>query len=163
MVWTPCAKPAEEMPFGPFTLQGRRDCPTVGDKLPLVVISHGHTSSYIGHHDLAEVLANAGFVVAAINHPGDSFSDSSREGDMSVFVERPNDIKRLIDYMLGTAPDAARIDPQRIGFFGFSRGGYTGLVLAGGIRISCMPTRPAPPRDHRSAIRSSAASFPPRR
>ena len=29
------------------------------------------------------------------------------------------------------APDAARIDPARIGFFGFSRGGYTGLVLAG--------------------------------
>ena len=132
MVWTPCAEPAEEIPFGPFTLQGRRDCPTVGDKLPLVVISHGHTGSYIGHHDLAEVLANAGFVVAAINHPGDSFSDSSREGDMSVFVERPNDIKRWIDYMLGTAPDSARIDPQRIGFFGFSRGGYTGLVLAGG-------------------------------
>lgn len=56
----------------------------------------------------------------------------TRADDMSVFVERPTDIKRLIDYMLSTAPDAARIDPQRIGFFGFSRGGYTGLVLAGG-------------------------------
>ncbi|MEM5403735.1 dienelactone hydrolase [Paraburkholderia unamae] len=132
MVWTPCAEPAENVPFGPYILHGRRDCPTVGDKLPLIVISHGHTGSFLGHHDLAEVLADAGFVVAAINHPGDSFADPGRSGDLSVFVERPTDIKRLIDYMLGAAPDAVKIDPQRIGFFGFSRGGYTGLVLAGG-------------------------------
>lgn len=131
MVWTPCAEPAQDVPIGPFILRGRRDCPTVGEKLPLIVISHGHGGSYLGHHDLAEALADAGFIVAAINHPGDTFSDSSRAGEFSVFVERPTDIKRLIDYMLSAAPDAAKIDPQRIGFFGFSRGGYTGLVLAG--------------------------------
>lgn len=132
MVWTPCAEPAQDVTIGPYVLKGRRDCPTLGDKLPLVVISHGHGGSYLGHHDLAETLADAGFVVAAINHPGDTFSDMSRAGEMSEFVERPTDIKRLIDFMLSTAPDAAKIDPQRIGFFGFSRGGYTGLVLAGG-------------------------------
>lgn len=131
-VWTPCAAVAQQVLIGPYVLQGRRDCPTVGDKLPLVVISHGHGGSLLGHHDLAEVLADAGFVVAAINHPGDTFSDMSRAGDMSEFVERPTDIKRLIDYMLGDAADASRIDPESIGFFGFSRGGYTGLVLAGG-------------------------------
>jgi predicted dienelactone hydrolase len=132
MVWTPCAAPAQEVRIGPYILQGQRDCPTVGEKLPLIVISHGHGGSYLGHHDLAEVLADAGYVVAALNHPGDTYSDMSRAGDISVFVERPTDIKRLIDYMLSASPDAARIDPQRIGFFGFSRGGYTGLVLAGG-------------------------------
>ncbi|WP_321926292.1 alpha/beta hydrolase family protein [Paraburkholderia guartelaensis] len=132
IVWTPCAEPSQEVPIGPYVLKGRRDCPTAGEKLPLVVISHGYGGSYLGHRDLAETLAEAGFVVAAINHPGDTFSDMTRADDMSVFVERPTDIKRLIDYMLSTAPDAARIDPQRIGFFGFSRGGYTGLVLAGG-------------------------------
>lgn len=132
LVWTPCAESPQEIPIGPYVLKGQRDCPTVGEHLPLVVISHGHGGSLLGHHDLAETLADAGFVVAAINHPGDTFSDSTRAGEMSVFVERPTDIKRLIDYMLSAAPDAARIDPKRIGFFGFSRGGYTGLVLAGG-------------------------------
>jgi predicted dienelactone hydrolase len=132
MVWTPCAAAATSIKVGPYVLQGQRDCPTVGEKLPLVVISHGHGGSLLGHHDLAEVLADAGFVVAAINHPGDTFSDMSRAADMSEFVERPTDIKRLIDYMLSAAPDASKIDPQSIGFFGFSRGGYTGLVLAGG-------------------------------
>jgi predicted dienelactone hydrolase len=33
--------------------------------------------------------------------------------------------------MIGSSPIASKIDPERIGFFGFSRGGYTGLVLIG--------------------------------
>ena len=132
MVWTPCAEPAQEIKIGPYVLAGRRDCPTVGDKLPLIVMSHGHGGSFLGHHDLAEALADAGFVVAALNHPGDTFSDMSRQAEMSEFIERPTDIKRLVDFMLEGGPDAARIDPARIGFFGFSRGGFTGLALAGG-------------------------------
>lgn len=131
-VWTPCAEAPESLTLGPYVLKARPDCPTVGDHLPLVVISHGHGGSLLNHYDLAENLADAGFIVAAINHPGDNYSDMSRTADISVFIERPADIKRLIDYMLHAAPDARKIDPQRIGFFGFSRGGYTGLVLAGG-------------------------------
>jgi predicted dienelactone hydrolase len=34
--------------------------------------------------------------------------------------------------MLGAWPSAAKIDRDRIGFFGFSRGGFTGLALIGG-------------------------------
>ncbi|MEZ2310480.1 alpha/beta hydrolase family protein [Paraburkholderia sp. RCC_158] len=132
IVWTPCTDSAEDLTVGPYVLRGRRDCPTAGHSLPLVVVSHGHGGSYLGHHDLAEFLADAGFVVAAINHPGDTFSDMSRAAEISEFVERPTDIKRLVDFMLDDAPDAAKIDATRIGFFGFSRGGYTGLVLAGG-------------------------------
>ena len=56
----------------------------------------------------------------------------SRSGDLSAFVDRPADIKRLIDFMLSISPAAPNIDWQRIGFYGFSRGGYTGLVLVGG-------------------------------
>jgi predicted dienelactone hydrolase len=67
----------------------------------------------------------------AINHPGDTASDLSRSDDLSIFIERPNDIKRLVDFMIGASPAASNIDPDRIGFFGFSRGGYTGLVLIG--------------------------------
>ena len=46
-------------------------------------------------------------------------------------VERPTDIRRLLGHMLGASTAAPKIDPERIGFFGFSRGGYTGLVLIG--------------------------------
>ena len=124
-MWSPCT----EAPAEP----GRavKDCPVAGDRLPLVVISHGRVGSINGHQDTAVTLVEAGYVVAAINHPGDTGTDMSRTNDLSVFIERPTDIKRLIDFMLSASPAAAKIDPERIGFFGFSRGGYTGLVLIG--------------------------------
>jgi predicted dienelactone hydrolase len=131
-VWSPCAAaPDGEIKLSSITLPGVQDCPISGDKLPLIVISHGSGGSFVGHHDTAETLADAGFVVAAINHPGNTASDNSRVLDLSEFIERPTDTKRLIDFMLTASPAAGKIDPQRIGFFGFSRGGYTGLVLIG--------------------------------
>jgi len=130
-VWYPCAKPSGEMKIGPYVLTVARDCPIEGGKLPLVVISHGRGGDSLGHHDTAEALAEAGFLAVAINHPGDTVRDMSRTDDPSIFVERPTDIKRTIDFMLGAWSDSARIDPRRIGFFGFSRGGYTGLVVIG--------------------------------
>jgi predicted dienelactone hydrolase len=130
-MWYPCSEPPGEIHLGPFTLPGVQNCPISGDKLPLVVISHGDGSSFLDHHDTAETLADAGFIVAAINHPGDNFGDRSREGDLSAFATRPTDIKRLIDFMLGTSPAAPKINSERIGVFGFSAGGYTALVLIG--------------------------------
>lgn len=38
---------------------------------------------------------------------------------------------RLLDFMLNDWKNRTAIDPAKIGFFGFSLGGYTGLVLAG--------------------------------
>ncbi|GLH80847.1 dienelactone hydrolase [Bradyrhizobium sp. SSBR45G] len=131
MVWYPCAEKPAEIPIGAFILTGAMDCPLAGTHLPLVVASHGRGGSLFSSRDTAEVLADHGFVVAAINHPGDTARDLSRSGDLSVFVERPTDIRRLIDVMIGSSPFAAHIDRDRIGFFGFSRGGYTGLVLLG--------------------------------
>jgi predicted dienelactone hydrolase len=130
-VWYPCAIAPTTMMLGPFPISATKDCPVNGTKLPLIVISHGRTGSFLGHRDTAQALADAGFVVAAISHPGDNAQDDSQSNDLSVFVERPADIKRLIDYLLGAWHQAASIDPSRIGMFGFSRGGYTGLVVAG--------------------------------
>jgi predicted dienelactone hydrolase len=130
-MWSPCSAAPAEIDLGNATLPGVKDCPITGGKLALVVISHGRGGTFLGHYDIAETLANAGFVVAAINHPDDTASDLSRSDDLSVFAERPQDIKRPIDFMTGASPAAANIDPGRIGFFGFSRGGYTGLVLLG--------------------------------
>jgi predicted dienelactone hydrolase len=141
-VWYPCAAPQPEtkidggvIGFGESDLGfvvGAKDCPIVRDKLPLIVISHGRAGWFGANKHTAAVLADAGFVVAAINHPGDTASDQSRVDELSVLVERPADIKRLIDFMLEAWPDASKLDRERIGFFGFSMGGYTGLVVIGG-------------------------------
>lgn len=131
-VWSPCAAPAGEVKLKTTTLPGTEDCPVVGDRLPLVLISHGFGGSFTGHHDTAETLADAGFVVVAVNHPVDSGTgDMTRADTLAALVERSADIKRVIDYMLDTWSDHARLDPGKIGLFGFSRGGYTGLVVAG--------------------------------
>lgn len=76
-------------------------------------------------------MANAGFVVAAIDHPGDNGGDHSQSEAVSVWASRPADVVRLLDFMLKDWKDRAAIDPEKIGFFGFSKGGYTGLVLIG--------------------------------
>lgn len=133
VVWTPCEAPTPNVaPEEAVALPGIVNCPIEGNRLPLIVVSHGRRGSFLAHSDTAAALADAGFVVAAINHPGDTAKDSGRTDEFSVLVERPADIRRLTDFMLGTWKDAAVLDPQRIGLFGFSRGAYTGLVVIGG-------------------------------
>jgi predicted dienelactone hydrolase len=130
-VWYPCPQPAGIVDLGNVSLPGVKDCPLLDKRLPLVVMSHGRTGSFAGHHDIAEVLADAGFMVAAINHAGDTSADLSRTDDLSIYVSRPNDIKRLIDFMLAAPAFTAGIDRDRIGLYGFSRGGYTALAVIG--------------------------------
>ena len=143
-VWSPCAMPPKEVKLGPMTVAAVRNRPIAGSRLPLVVISHGHGGGSLNHHDIAETLADAGFLVVALNHPGDNFSDLNRSGDISIMFQRPRDVKRLIDFLVTDWPQAEKIDPDRIGFFGFSRGGYTGLVLAGAVPDFHDATVPCP-------------------
>lgn len=129
--WSPCASTPDQIKAGPFILPGVRDCPVVGKNLPLIVISHGFGGTSLGHHDTAEALADAGFIVVALNHPDDTAGNKERYRNLKALISRPTDVSRIIDFMLGSSLDHTKIDPQSIGFFGFSRGGYTGLVLAG--------------------------------
>ncbi|MBR0788273.1 alpha/beta hydrolase [Bradyrhizobium manausense] len=136
-IWYPCAAEPTHVALGSlsvafdYDLKGVKDCPVTGTKLPLVVFSHGRGGFFGQHHDTAEALADAGFVVAAINHPGDTYSDSSRRDTLSVWGSRPADMVRLLDFMLKDWKDRAVIDPAKVGFFGFSLGGATGFILMG--------------------------------
>jgi predicted dienelactone hydrolase len=182
-IWYPCPQTEpQHVPLGDlavtvdYGLVGVKDCPLTEERLPLVVFSHGHTGWFGGHHDTAEALADAGFVVAAINHPGDNGKDSSRSDDLSVFGSRPADMVRLLDFLLHDWKDKDIVDSGRIGFFGFSKGGYTGLVLVGAapdfarVARACNETTtfcgqlrsgetPSPPHDAR--IRAAVIADPP--
>lgn len=136
-IWYPCQGEPKHVDLGDlavgaeYGLVGVKDCAVTGAKLPLVVFSHGRTGWFGGHHDTAAALADAGFVVAAINHPGDSAKDSSRSDGLSIFGSRPADIVRLLDFLLQDWKDKAVVDQARIGLFGFSMGGLTSLALIG--------------------------------
>ena len=99
---------------------------------PLVVMSHGTCGSSLGHADTAFALADAGFVVAAVMHTGDNYTDQSYVGRGLHLIGRPRHISRVIDYMLNSWSQHTAVDPARIGVFGHSAGGFTALVVAGG-------------------------------
>lgn len=92
---------------------------------PLVVISHGNGGDYRGHEDTARALASAGFIVASLTHTGDNWRDQSAATDVA---RRPRQLALLIEAMVADGG----VDPDRIGAFGFSAGGFTVLTAAGG-------------------------------
>jgi predicted dienelactone hydrolase len=131
-VWYPCKAPSHEIEVRGFNLNGAEDCPPDASKLPLVVMSHGRGGWFGVHHELAASIADAGFVVAAVDHPDHNSQDRTRIDALSTLVERPADLKRLIDFMYVDWGHAAGLDHNGVGVFGFSLGGYTALVAIGG-------------------------------
>jgi predicted dienelactone hydrolase len=129
-IWYPSGTSASSQPIGAYAQTVATGGEIAGRGLPLIVISHGSGGSFEGHYDTALALAEAGFVVAAVTHTGDNYRDHS---GFARVENRPRHIKALVDYMLTSWPHRDLIDPARIGMFGFSAGGFTALVMIGGV------------------------------
>ena len=136
-IWYPTAILAREQSFGPFTMTVALDAPILLSAAaeamprPLIIISHGTGGNNFTHHELASALASAGYIVAALTHPGDNVRDRSLVASPKYFSERPRQVSRVIDALLADAVWRTHIDATRIGFLGHSAGGFTGLALAG--------------------------------
>lgn len=128
-VWYPTDAAPAPMSFGSWGQTVAAGAPVNGSHLPLIVMSHGNGGFFGGHADTAQALAEAGFVVAALTHPGDNYRDQSRATAMA---DRPAALSALIGWMLEASPLKANIDPGKVGAFGFSSGGFTVLAAAGG-------------------------------
>jgi predicted dienelactone hydrolase len=115
--------------IGPFRIEGVADAGAAAGRHPLVALSHGHGGTLWGHHDLAEALARAGYVVAVVEHAGDNFHDSANFRSDRVLLGRAYEISALIDAVL--ANPTLEIDHARIGVAGFSAGGGTSLLAIG--------------------------------
>ena len=76
-VWYPSEVPASSQPIGLYHQTVAVGGAIAGWNLPLIVMSHGSGGSFEGHYDTALALAEAGFVVAAVTHTGDSYRDHS--------------------------------------------------------------------------------------
>jgi predicted dienelactone hydrolase len=137
-LYYPTQVPARSLAMGPFAVQVAILAPPDATFKGLIVFSHGTGGTELGHSSLAEALAQHGYLVAALRHPGDNWQDRSllQKSATRYFTERPQDVSRVIDALLRDPDWGDRIarDAQgpRIGAVGHSAGGYTVLALAGG-------------------------------
>jgi predicted dienelactone hydrolase len=137
-LYYPTQAPARSIAMGPFTAQVAIQAPLDATFKGLIILSHGTGGTELGHSSLAEVLAQHGYLVAALRHPGDNWQDRTllQKSATRYFTERPQHVSRVIDALLRDPDWSDRIarDAQgpRIGAVGHSAGGYTVLALAGG-------------------------------
>src|SRR5262249_45355222 len=116
-IWYQRPPPASLQPLGLFQQRVAPKGAPSGDRLPLVLISHGVSGSQASHYDTALALAQAGFVVAALTHTGDNSQDQSYVGNQRDLIDRPRQINRVLDFILGAWPEHSRLDPTRVGIF----------------------------------------------
>ena len=101
------------------------------EKFPLILISHGFGGGRTTLEWLAAGLARKGFIVAAVDHFGNTYDNLIIERSVE-FLERPKDISFVLTNLLEKSEFKDSIDEKRIGAVGFSIGGFTIIALAGG-------------------------------
>ncbi len=124
------------------TLEMRVVAPAKGDKLPVILFSHGHgASNFIasmrGYGPLVDFYAAHGFVVIIPTHqssktlsldpngPEGALFWRSRATDMHFILDHLDEIEAAVPGLAG------RIDNSRIAAVGHSLGGHTVAMLAG--------------------------------
>ena len=131
-LWYPTDAPSGRMSVGPFTMNASRAAPLGNERYGFVLLSHGTGGGRLNHRDTAIRLAEAGYIVAAPEHAGDSWRDKGYSGTAENWRRRPRQLSAVLDRLLGDAELGPRIDVERIGAVGHSAGGYSVLALIGG-------------------------------
>lgn len=132
-VWYPSKGPAGAVAIGPYSLDAAMNVAPAAGRHPVVLISHGTGGSALNHHDTAAALAREGFIVVAAAHPRDNVQDQSGFGGEPQLVGRPRHLSVAIDALLAHPTLGPVADGERVGVIGYSAGGYTALVIIGGV------------------------------
>jgi predicted dienelactone hydrolase len=141
-VWYPAPDTVVESDIGigppgqPFYTAGKaaRDVALVGTPphFPCLLLSHGTGGSALQLGWLGTALAAQGYMVASVNHHGNTSVEPYTAQGFGLWWERAQDLRVVLDHLLADARFGSRIDPMRIGAAGFSLGGYTVIAVAGG-------------------------------
>ena len=129
-VWYPSDALETTRTRGPFVLSAAWDGAPIRGNGGLVILSHGSGGSAMLYHDMARVLVEAGFVVAAPEHQGDNWRDQTKTGPDS-WKLRPAEVSSAIDLVQGEPRFAPLVNRDKVGVYGMSAGGLTALEFAG--------------------------------
>lgn len=132
-VWYPTQAKAQPYKFGSIEMKVAENAKIKDHRYGLVIFSHGSGGSHFGHRDTAHYLAAHGYVVAAVLHPENNFQNNSGARKAKNWINRPQHISKAIDEILSNEDLHQSIDQNKIAVIGHSAGGYTALVLAGGL------------------------------
>lgn len=108
-----------------------------GGPFPLIVFSHGSQSVNFQSFSFIDHLVSHGYIVAACSHlQNTAFTYFTPTYFAKSAIDRPQDISALIDTMIAKNENSAgqlygKMDPDRIGMFGHSYGGYTSIATLG--------------------------------
>lgn len=141
-IWYPATGSARERPLdigppgAPLFVSGSAapDAAFAPGRHPAILLSHGFGGSARVMGWFGTELARDGYVVVAVDHPGNNGADPITSPGAVLWWERAEDLKAAWAAVRADATIAAHIDPARLGVAGFSAGGFTAL-LAGGARV----------------------------
>jgi len=139
-VWYPAAEGADEKsldlgpPGQPMFLVGEAAPDAAfadARRRPVILFSHGFggTARMMGW--FTTVLAQQGYVVIAVDHPGANGLDRMTVPGATMFWDRPGDLEAALEKVKADPAIAAHLDLKRLGAAGFSAGGFTALAAAG--------------------------------
>jgi predicted dienelactone hydrolase len=126
--------PPDKEIFSPVTMASGAQVSEASPKYPLILLSHGTGGAAIQMMWLGYYLASRGYIVAAVNHHGNTAAEKqpAPQGFL-LYWERAKDLTVVLDKLLVDPLVGPRIDSERIGAAGFSLGGYTVISIAGGV------------------------------
>jgi predicted dienelactone hydrolase len=139
-VWYPAGFAAKEQsldigdPGNPLFRVGKAapDAPFADSKLrPVVLFSHGFGGSARMMAWFTTALARAGYVVVAVDHPGNNSADKMTAPGAILFWDRAGDLAAALERVSSDPIVGPHLDLHRIAVAGFSAGGFTSLISAG--------------------------------
>jgi len=138
-VWYPAQPGASEQPvlIGPpqaplFTVGSAAPQAAVASgRLPVLLLSHGNGGSarMMGWFGIG--MARAGYLVIAVDHPGNNGVDPPTTAGSVLMWERAGDLAAAWAAVQADPQLSAHLDTRRVGVAGFSAGGFTALLAAG--------------------------------
>ena len=133
LIQYPTHEPSTTIAFGPFTMDVSPDAKIIEGQFPLVIISHGNGGSHLVYRTISTHLAKNGYIVAMLEHYGNNRNNNQLENTNENLINRPRHVSLIIDELLSINRFGKSISVNNIAVLGHSMGGYTALVLAGGL------------------------------